>query len=382
MKKLLTLISFLFLCAGCGTPHVVRDAISAADSLAEERPDSALNLMRRVERRKLRSAKDRALYALVYSKVLDKNCVDVDRDSMIRPCVDYYAEHGPADRRALAYYYWGRTLENADSTSRAIEAFTLARRALGDDTLCRTFALICNRLGDAHEAQYEFESAARMFRSSAATFAALGEEYNEMIGYQRLVINAIRRNDYSHAEDWNDKLIKSAEVIKDTSSIFAGYTYKANIEANWKNNYTNAKKILLFARENFYMYASKEIDLLIGKIYLVEKQLDSARLFFTNYRKSDLSVADSVGYLELQGFLEYSARNYKRSSEYRDSIIRLQDSVFKVQQQLSIEEIGRKYDYSLLKHQVSAERQMHKYRFILAILSIVIILILSIVIIY
>lgn len=376
MKNLLTLISLLCLWTGCGTPHVVRDAIAAADTLADEYPDSALNLMRRVERRKLRSAKDRALYGLVYSKVLDKNYVDVDRDSLIRSSVDYYAGRGPADRQALAYYYWGRTLENADSTSRAIEAFTLARRALGDDTLCRTYALICNRLGDAHETQYEFESAARMFRSSVNTFAALGEKYNEMIGYQRLVRNAIISGDYPSAKVFNSKLHILASGLMDTTQLISHSIFKANIIAYDEGNYSNAIKII-----DSLIYLKANVDYiqlygLISNLHYKNRNFIKAKKYVYLIDESRLDLGKQVGLLELKGNIEHESGNFMLASKLRDNLSQLRDSLYICQKKASIEKILRKYNCNLLLNYTLIEKNKHKYQLTVVLLTSLFLLIL------
>lgn len=377
MKRLLTLLLVLSVGTGCKTPHAVRETILLADSLSYEMPDSALRLIERINPRSLHGKRDRADYGLIYSQVLDKNCVDVDRDTLIRPAVQYYTDRGTPLQRALAYYYWGRTLENADSTARAIEAFTLARRALGDDTLCRTFALICNRLGDAHESQYEFESAARMFRSSVNTFASLGEKYNEMIGCSQMVRNSILRGDFTDADEWNDSLYNLAIELADTTMTINSYTYKASILTYLDKNYLEAIQILANTKKKYGDLVPNEVNLQICNLYSCINSIDSARLYARLYEKAcNLDLIKQLGILQVKGYIEHAAGNYKLSSDIRSEAICLQDSLYSIQRRLSIEELIRKYDYTIIQQQSIAERKEHHYRLLTgSLISLLIILI-------
>ena len=367
MKKLLTLLLILFAAAGCRTPRLVTQTIAAADSLRTENPDSALRLMRSIDSRRVRSLRDKATYGLVYSQVLDKNCIDIDRDTLIRPSVRYYTEHGTPLQQALAYYYWGRTLENADSTVRAIEAFASARRALGDDTLCRTYALICNRLGDAHEAQYEFESAARMFRSSVNTFAALGERYNELIGCQRITANAIMRSSYQEADKWNGKSHILAQSLNDTAMLISIAANEAVlISRNRSNSKKAAEQFMTTCKLYNYSIDKPELIALLCNLYLDDNQIMKARYYLEQYENNVKSnLKQLIAILEIKANIEEKDRNYKKSSMIRNEIIKLQDKLYAAQKKISIDELIRKFDYTIIQRHSETGRIEHHYRLLI-----------------
>ncbi len=74
----------------------------------QEKPDSSLYILKRIDSDKLSRRKDKAKYALLYSQALDKNYIDKTNDSLILVAVDYYQEHGTDQEKMLAYYYLGR----------------------------------------------------------------------------------------------------------------------------------------------------------------------------------------------------------------------------------------------------------------------------------
>ena len=70
----------------------------------------------------------RARYSLLYSKTLDKNDIDTASDSLIRYSTDYYDLYGTPAQRLEAYYYYGRTQENAKEYLSATLSFLYAEQ--------------------------------------------------------------------------------------------------------------------------------------------------------------------------------------------------------------------------------------------------------------
>ena len=65
--------------------------ISAVIPIAENKPDSALSILNKIDQAKL-SDKDLALYSLVYTMAQDKSGLDVDNDSLLRNAYNWYKD--------------------------------------------------------------------------------------------------------------------------------------------------------------------------------------------------------------------------------------------------------------------------------------------------
>lgn len=91
----------------------ITDILATAERQIVESPDSALTTMRSIRKYAVLVPEVRARYSLLYSKTLDKNGIDVASDSLIRYSTDYYDLYGTPAQRLEAYYYYGRTQENA-----------------------------------------------------------------------------------------------------------------------------------------------------------------------------------------------------------------------------------------------------------------------------
>ena len=136
----LALLAALCLTA-CTRPADVPE-LDTADSLMEQRPDSALALLRRIDTLRLTSRHDRARYAMLLSMALDKNYIDLKDFHVLQPAIDYYEEHGTPTEQMRTFYYQGRIYDNAGNMSKALQTFlkALEKGKESNDTLTRARA--------------------------------------------------------------------------------------------------------------------------------------------------------------------------------------------------------------------------------------------------
>lgn len=57
-----------------------------------QRPDTALALLKKLDREKLKNLRTRAKYSLLYAMALDKNGIDTTDLSIISPALEYYGK--------------------------------------------------------------------------------------------------------------------------------------------------------------------------------------------------------------------------------------------------------------------------------------------------
>ena len=123
MKKILFIVSIIvFSCCERATPS----SLHSAEALIGSHPDSALTLLRSIDRNSLRTPEEEAKYALLMSAALDKNYIDIQSDSLILKAVNYYSKHGDHADKMLSWYYHGICLKNAGQLIPAMIAFEKA----------------------------------------------------------------------------------------------------------------------------------------------------------------------------------------------------------------------------------------------------------------
>ena len=129
MKKTFhTLISLIlslspaFLIFSCSRSPL-QEELDFAETRMETRPDSALSILKGIDKSALNSNKDRARYALLMSMALDKNYIDTTSFDILQPAIDYYLEKGTPDEKLRTYYYQGRIFQNQGNKESALNAF-------------------------------------------------------------------------------------------------------------------------------------------------------------------------------------------------------------------------------------------------------------------
>lgn len=126
--KLRTLLAPMLFCvlASCGVEE--RHQMDKAEALLSDYPDSALDVLDKIDPSLLRSRGNSARYALLMSAALDKNYIDVTVDSLTRQAVDYYSVRKNKRYEMLAWYYHGIVLKNAQSYTASIIALEEAEK--------------------------------------------------------------------------------------------------------------------------------------------------------------------------------------------------------------------------------------------------------------
>ncbi|MDE5552033.1 MAG: hypothetical protein K2I91_02420, partial [Muribaculaceae bacterium] len=137
------LVFLLLAVSGCRhTPDEVTGRMDVADSIMEERPDSALTILESVDTAQLHGRADRARYALLKSMAIDKNLIDTATFSILQPAIDYYLKHGTPDQRLKTRYYEGRIHMNRGDDAAALTSFLQAAEDSAACTDPRALALL------------------------------------------------------------------------------------------------------------------------------------------------------------------------------------------------------------------------------------------------
>lgn len=123
--------------ASCGGDPGLTRSLTEAERIMEQRPDSALTILRGIDQARLSSKAQRARYALLISQAFDKNYIDTTSFDVIQPALDYYLEKGTPDEKLKTYYYQGRIFQNKEDFDNAMKCFVKALYAAaeGSDSL-------------------------------------------------------------------------------------------------------------------------------------------------------------------------------------------------------------------------------------------------------
>lgn len=213
MPALLPIIflSFVLSCSS-GTKEKIptADILEQISIIADTKPDSALVAIKKIRQNDLKGRKCIAQYSLVYSKVLDKNYIDVTSDSLITPAQQYYGRKRSGKERSETYYYSARIQENIGNYSRAMEFLHKAEESLPDE-IRELHGLIYSAKARIYHNSVEYESAASNYREAAKAYETLNNQ-------NRYWINKLREAD-CHIKcgllEETERIITSIEPVLD-----------------------------------------------------------------------------------------------------------------------------------------------------------------------
>lgn len=322
MKRLLSVLLAIAATCGCNRSALVEEELAHAAAIMEQRPDSALCVLRRIDSRDIVRRRTRAAYALLYTQALDKNYIDCDDDSLIRFAYRYYDRRKQSDSMRFAVNYgYGRIHQNAGEYDAAIPYYLQAERFAASDY---SAGLTDTRLGEVYYEQmnyalmleydlraYEHMKNVKPLYANRALLN-IGNAYLSLQDYD----NALKyfRAAYDSARSLDNAEIMSAALVD------IGETYAAD------GDYDSVVKVLhKLPRgiESVYEY-----QLLISA-YIYRGQIDSAKYYLEACRNIGADTRDdaTLSYLAFQialneGDASEAEREISRYISTTDSLTR------------------------------------------------------------
>ena len=187
----------LFSCT-CHSEHW--ETLAQVESYIEERPDSALSVLGRIDASELSGREEMARYALLYSMALDKNYIDTTTFDVLQPAIDYYIEHGTPDEQLRTYYYQGRIYQNKGDYDAAMQSFMNATdlRQIATDSLLLAHTLVAQ--GTLYYKQYKIKEFIHNNLEAAVLYGAIGRHIFEIHSYTNALDGSIMLNNKSGAD--------------------------------------------------------------------------------------------------------------------------------------------------------------------------------------
>ena len=167
----------------CSGPRE-NEAFDTAESLMETHPDSALSILKGVDKSQLHSKAALARYALLMSMALDKNVIDTTTFDVLQPAIDYYLKKGSPDEKLRTYYYQGRIFQNKGEKDNALKSFIkgLDEASQSKDSLCIARTLVAQgglyyEFHDLDDYMHNYLEAAKIYRE----YSYKPQEFNSLL---------------------------------------------------------------------------------------------------------------------------------------------------------------------------------------------------------
>ena len=319
MKRTLTLylLLSLLLLTGCNDPKHVTDALTRAEALMNEHPDSAWTVLNAISPDEMGQNRTRARYALLYTQAQDKTYRDETNDSLISVAVDYYRDTDDVRRKFLSYYYKGRVYTNAKDYQNATLCYMeaeLLTDEVGDDYLV---GLLYSELGRIYRLYYDYPKSLEAHQKAAECYERAGKIRHR--NYMWLNQSDVCRNMelYDESERLLRMTLESAKKEHDSSltklclaSLMMQYVELEQIsvakeiyqelELLIDDNYGSASFIGKIARmyisEKDYYRAKQSLDMGWKR---AENRIDSVGLYFSAAELMSVLGEEKEAYQEL-----------------------------------------------------------------------------------
>lgn len=176
MKHYLSVIILAICLISCNSHSHCRETLSQMESYIEERPDSALAVLKQMNASELSGKEEKAKHALLYSVALDKNVIDKTDFEVLQPAIDYFENKGGSatDKMLTYYYYQGRIYQNQGNDALAMECFVsaLSEGKESDDKL--TKARILFTQGGIYNKVFEWDKCISTYNEAGNYFQECG----------------------------------------------------------------------------------------------------------------------------------------------------------------------------------------------------------------
>ena len=296
------LSAIILLAASCSSNQVTDERLLAAEEIMDARPDSALQLLQNIDKSKLSTDYDKAMFALLYSQALDKNYIDLENDSIISLATKYFEKIEDTYHLSLASFYHGRVLMNAKKYAEAacymLQAFENAE--VNEDYFW---------MGRAYEYLAMIYDS-NFYGTEAVEYMKKGFEFMQKSGrqpyvnYSLLELMRIQQNNRKY-----DDCIATGYLLLDSAATFNDTILAENTKALLGNAYF-CKKNYKKAAEYFEEISGSEsfIDsrrCLLGISYLYLNEANKAeKLINDSLRNSDVFNPFFINYHKRRGEFE------------------------------------------------------------------------------
>ena len=342
---------FMVLCLSACRQSTNVPELDTADSLMEQRPDSALALLRRIDTLRLSAQHDRARYAMLLSMALDKNYIDLKDFHVLQPAIDYYEDHGTPTEQMRTFYYQGRIYKNAGNISKALQTYLKALERGKESNDIPTKARTYSAQIQPYEQLMAFDKAIEAGKKALICNRQAGRIESYALNLNHLVSTYTFKNDKTNTWKYLNECRKLWPYISEKR------------KQDFYNNYLIAatsfcgKDSIQAAIQEYESHVppSKWDFLTLADAYTAIKDFDRAEYFASQHKLHSSSIYSDKRYYAILYFLYRAQGKYKEAGEAYTQFNNINDS-------LNISALQENVRLTEARHQqeLQAEKSEHK----------------------
>lgn len=320
-----------FLLVSCDNRQA-KALLQDVETYIQERPDSALRVLRKVDSLTLNTKSLRARYSLLFAMALDKNYIDTTALSILEPTVAYYEKFGSPKDKMLSYYYLGRIYSNRKDYPNAVIFYSQALRESSEYDYYHR-GLIYAASADAYNASFNDEEELRNTILAYECFEKIGDKDLDLSLYK--VAQAYHNNERFDVADSLYSLVYSGKDSTSRLALYAMEDLVSNDLYQEKQDVERDLELLEYVAEHrgnlslesYYEYAY--LLLLAGK----ESEAENILSQLSNREANGKTMEIRYRIAECKGQNEEALALLKSMLSHQNDVVKkkLAQSVFKAQ---------------------------------------------------
>lgn len=320
-----------FLLVSCDNRQT-KSLLQDVETYIQERPDSALRILSKVDSLTLNTKALRARYSVLFAMALDKNYIDTTALSILEPTVAYYEKFGSPKDKMLSYYYLGRIYSNRKDYPNAVIYYLQALRESSEDDYYHR-GLIFEAATDAYNASFNDEEELRNSILAYECFEKIGDKDLDLSLYK--VAQAYHNNERFDVADSLYSLVYSGKDSTSRLALYAMEDLVSNDLYQEKQDVERDLELLEYVAEHrgnlslesYYEYAY--LLLLAGK----ESEAENILSQLSNRETNGKTMEIRYRIAECKGQYEEALALLKSMLSHQNDVVKkkLAQSVFKAQ---------------------------------------------------
>ncbi len=320
------------------------ESLTLAESLMDERPDSALAILRNISPEQLTDERQRALCALLTSQAMDKNYIDTADFSKVKIAIDYFSRSDDkCDKlnKIKAFYYGGRVKYNGkeygQSLNLYLKAYDEAKRLNDNFWIGMCCKEISTVYADTYNCRVDLQYTAEAYKNFKISGKRSFIVYEQMSLARAYLNNKMYGKSIAVCRQLEDSLEVSPDPYMRT--FLHRLIAKAYIGNDDDRRAIPYLEDLVSNPETF----DPELQALLGLCYMSVGERSKALKILGDLGNDDLGVSEFVKY-----------RIFKAIGEPEKALVALEKSSSKMDSTLQsrinvnlIQSVGEYYDYEL-----------------------------------
>ncbi len=377
MKHLITFILSVLLFSACGNRERVQfGKLQQIDSLAESQPDSAVAMIKTINRDTLLGNDNKYYFDLLEIRTNDKAYIAHTFDSAILSVINYFENHDFNNLLPVAYYYGGRVYSDLGDAPQALEYF---HKALDCPNInSHTMAVAYAQIASLYHEQKVYDLAIPAYKKAIK----LNKDNNNYIS---LLYNKHSLGEILFVQNQNDSaLVLFNEIIKQAKEI--GYTKliastKQSLAELYlfEKDYKKASDLLNSIKNDLPKEDSTTIANTFAHLYYRLNNLDSTIFYCNKLIKSKNLNVKRNGYAILANFY-INNKDIKKATPYIIESQLISDSIQNLETPNEIIQQSSIYNYQIREREnnkLKQKTQENEIKIILLSISIFMALIIA-----